>query len=118
MLCGVKGDDANRVVELPRNQIADDGFEVRPLGVGFAVSGAKPAKVVDYQIDGLTRAVGHDWHDRRGPVCSRHTQLLQTQTQRRGKNKTGGFVPVEKCVNLLVRSTGTFPKPQHFDILM
>ena len=47
MLKRVEGDDADRIVELPRHQIGDDGFEVCPLDVGLAVGGAKAAKAVD-----------------------------------------------------------------------
>jgi hypothetical protein len=45
----VEGDDADRIVELPRYQIGDDRFEVRPLDVGLAVGRAKTAKVVGYK---------------------------------------------------------------------
>src|SRR5580658_8628161 len=89
MLKRVEGDDADRNVELPRHQIGDDSFEVGPLNVGLAIGGAKPAEAVDYQIDCLIRAVGHDRHDRRGPACSRHTQTPTTPT---------GIVPAQKCV--------------------
>jgi hypothetical protein len=40
----VEGDDVHRVVELPRHQIGDNSFEVRPLDFGLAVDGAKAAK--------------------------------------------------------------------------
>jgi hypothetical protein len=63
MLKRVEGDDAYRIVELPRYQIGDDRFEVCSLDVGLALGGAKTAKAVDYQIDGLIRAVGHHRHN-------------------------------------------------------
>jgi len=82
MLKRIEGDNADRVVELSRHQIGDDGFEVGPLNFGLAVNGAQPAaKAVDDEVDGLIRAVGHE---RRGPACSRHTQLPQNATQHRG----------------------------------
>ena len=65
MLKRVEGDDPDRVVELSRHQIGDDRFEVRPLDVGFAVSGPKAAKAVDHEVDGLIRAIG-------APVPSRN----------------------------------------------
>jgi hypothetical protein len=46
MLKRVEGDDADRIVELPRYQIGDDRFEVCPLDFGLAVDGAKAAKAV------------------------------------------------------------------------
>src|SRR5664279_6346649 len=81
MLRRVEGDDADRIIELPRYQICDDRFEVCPLDVGLAVSGPKAAKAVDHEIDRLIRAIGHD---RRGPACSRHTQNSTNATQHRG----------------------------------
>jgi hypothetical protein len=47
MLQRVEGDDADRVVELPRDQIGDDSFEVCPLDFSLAVDAAKAAKAVD-----------------------------------------------------------------------
>jgi hypothetical protein len=51
MLKCVEGNNADRVIELPRHEIGDDGFEVCPLDLGFAVNGAQSAKAVDYKID-------------------------------------------------------------------
>src|ERR1700730_16952347 len=74
MLKRVEGNNADRVVELPRHEIGDDGFEVRPLDLGFAVNGAESAEAVDYEVDGLIRAIGHDpWR----PAGARHTHLLR-----------------------------------------
>lgn len=70
-LGGVESDDADRVVELPRHQIGYDSLKVCPFDVGFAIGSAKGAKTVDHEVDGLIRAIGHN---RRGPVCSSHTQ--------------------------------------------
>ena len=49
MLKGIEGDDADGIVELPRHQIVDDGFEVCLLDVGLSVGGPQAAKVVDYE---------------------------------------------------------------------
>ena len=43
---------------MPRYQIGDDRFEVGPLDIGLAVGGPQAAKVVDYQVDRLIRAIG------------------------------------------------------------
>jgi hypothetical protein len=70
--------DADRVVELARHQIGDNSFEVCPLDLGFAVNGAQSAKVVDYKINGLISAVGHDpWRPTGAgwPTCS--TSMLE-----------------------------------------
>ena len=85
MFKGIEGDDANRVIELPRHQIGDDRFEVCPLYVGFAVCGAKPAKAVDDEIDRLdprrralsVRLTGSS-------LLQAYATSYQTQTQRRG----------------------------------
>jgi hypothetical protein len=66
MLKRIEGNDAHRVVELARYEIADDGFEVRQLNFRFAVNGARPAKAVDDGVDGLIRTVRHGSF-----VCSR-----------------------------------------------
>src|ERR1700692_1378720 len=51
MLKCIEGYNADRVVELARDEIADDGFEVGPLHFGFAVHGAQPAKAVNDEVD-------------------------------------------------------------------
>ena len=81
MLQRVEGDDADGVVELPRDQIGDDRLEICTLDFGLAVDAAKAAKAVDHEVNRLIRAIGHD---RRGPACFRHKQLPQTQTLRWG----------------------------------
>ena len=48
MLKRIEGDDADRVVELARHKVGDDGFEVGPLDLSLAVNGAKAAKAVDH----------------------------------------------------------------------
>src|ERR1019366_3639071 len=60
MLKRVEGNNADRVIKLSRHEIGDDGFEVGPLDFGFAVNATEPTEAVDYQVDGLIRAVGHD----------------------------------------------------------
>ena len=59
MLKRVEGDDANGVVELPSQKIGDDGLDIRPLNFRLAVNAAEPLKAVDYEVDGLIRAIGH-----------------------------------------------------------
>ena len=75
MLERIVGDNAGGVIELARQEIDDDGFEVGSLDVGFAVSGANATESVDHEINGLIRAVGYE---RWGPARSGHTQLHQT----------------------------------------
>jgi hypothetical protein len=43
MLKCVEGNNADRVVKLPRHEIGDDSFEVCPFDFGFAVSATQPA---------------------------------------------------------------------------
>jgi hypothetical protein len=52
MLKRVEGDNADRVVEF-----GNYGFEISPLGFGFAINAAQPAKAVNYEVDSLIRAV-------------------------------------------------------------
>src|SRR3954469_14805183 len=56
MLQSVEGYDANRVIELPGHEVADDGFEICALDLGLAVYAAA-AKTVDHEIDRLICAV-------------------------------------------------------------
>jgi hypothetical protein len=46
MLQRVEGDNADRVVELPRQEIGDDGFEVGPLNFGFAAPSNPPKRSI------------------------------------------------------------------------
>src|ERR1700726_4127853 len=84
MLKRIEGYNTDRVIELPRHEIGEDSFEVCPLDLGFAVNGAQYAKAVNYEVDGLINAVGHEpWR----PAGARHTHLLcNTPTF---KHKTG-----------------------------
>ena len=92
MLKRVEGDNADRVVELARHEIGNYGFEISPLGFGFALNAAQPAKAVNYEVDSLIRAVGHvPWR----PACSRHPQLHQTRLPVNLSTKAGN-VPVQK----------------------
>src|ERR1700730_11524354 len=74
MLKRIESNNTDRVVELPGHEIGDDGFEISPLGLGFAVNGAQSAEAVDHEVDGLIRAIGHD---PRRPAGARHTHLLR-----------------------------------------
>src|ERR1700736_4987721 len=55
MLKCVEGNNADWVAKLPRHEIGDDSFEVRPLDFGFAVNAALPAEAINYEVDGLIR---------------------------------------------------------------
>ena len=68
---GVKGHDANRVVELAGHQVRDGGFEIGFAEIGFRECRAKFPVIVDDEIKGLVVAVRHN---RRGPA-PRHRQL-------------------------------------------
>ena len=58
MLRRVEDDDANRIIELPRYKVADDGIEVCALDLGLAVDAAA-AKAINYQVNRLIRAKRH-----------------------------------------------------------
>jgi hypothetical protein len=53
MLGGVECGDANRVAVLAGHQIADDGFEVGLIDVGFRKCGPQVSEIVDDEIKGL-----------------------------------------------------------------
>src|SRR6202022_1798583 len=77
MLKRIEGYNADRVIELPRHEIGDDGFEVCPLNFGFAVNSAQSTEAVDHEVDGLISAVGHDpWR----PTGAGHTHLPRNRT--------------------------------------
>lgn len=57
MLQRVECDDANRVVELPRHEVGYDHFEVYALDLGLAINTPKPCEAINYEVDGLVRAV-------------------------------------------------------------
>ena len=52
-LRNIEGDDANRVAVLAGHQIADDGFEVGLIDIGFRKCGPQVSKIVDDEIKGL-----------------------------------------------------------------
>jgi hypothetical protein len=58
MLQGIEGYNANRIIELSSHKIADNGFEVRSLGLSLAVNAAA-AKAINYQICRLIRTIRH-----------------------------------------------------------
>jgi hypothetical protein len=94
MLKRVEGDNADRVDELSRHQIGDDGFEVGPLNFGLAVNGVA-AKAVDNEEGNLIRPLRHDpWR----PACSRHTQLPRNNSPNLSTKQ--GIVPAKLCVAL------------------
>ena len=62
----VEGYDASRVVELPRQKIFDDSFQIGPLSLGLAKDAAV-VKAINDQIDLLICTV---WHGARRPLRS------------------------------------------------
>src|ERR1700720_4735495 len=83
MLKRIESDDADRVVELPRHEIGEDGFEVCALDLGFSVNTARRTEAVHHEVDGLIRAEGHD---PRPPALPRHPPPL---LKKRNENKSG-----------------------------
>ena len=47
MLQSIEGYNANRIIELPRHKLVDDGFEIRSLDLSLAVD-ATVAKAINY----------------------------------------------------------------------
>jgi hypothetical protein len=88
-LCGVEGDDPDRVAVLASHQVGDDGLEVRGLSVGFPPNGAEPAEIVLHQVDCLIVA---GWHDRgRG---------THTQTPHGPIASTGRWFPIRRSASM------------------
>jgi hypothetical protein len=50
MLKCVEGDNADWIIKLASQEIGDNGFEVRPLDLGFAVDSATCAKAADSDL--------------------------------------------------------------------
>jgi hypothetical protein len=75
-LGSVETDDPNRVLVLPFEHVHDDRFEVSPLDVGFPVSPAVAAEIIQDDVDILIVAVGDD---RRRPARFTHAQLHATE---------------------------------------
>ncbi|MEA2864752.1 MAG: hypothetical protein QOC84_2708, partial [Bradyrhizobium sp.] len=48
MLQGVEGNNPDRIAELPRKQIGNDGFRIRPLDFGFSENAAERTKIVHH----------------------------------------------------------------------
>ena len=59
MLKRIEGDNADRVVELTAQKLGNDRFDICALDLGLTVHAARPAEAIDYEVDGLIRAVGH-----------------------------------------------------------
>ena len=75
----VEGNDADRIVELPRREVGDDSFEVCPLDFGFAVDATTQlTEAVDHEVNGLIRPIRHD----RGlPAGLTHREFPTPQTR-------------------------------------
>src|SRR5438094_2900676 len=96
----VVGDHPDRIVELPRQQLADRGLEIGALEFGFAIDRVPRAKTVDHEIDGLICAKRHDVRY----FADWHTHLPhadQCRPPRAGSNFTTIFLARE----ILLRST-------------
>jgi hypothetical protein len=101
VLKGVESNDTDRVVELPRHEIGDDCFGVGPLDFGFTVHAGGPSKTIDYEVDGLIRAVGHV---HRRLVGLTHTQLPPSP---------GGFKPeIRNCSYRKAWAPDISPEPK------
>jgi hypothetical protein len=74
MFCGIECDDSKRVTVLARHQIADDGFEVGLIDIGFRKRGAQVSKIVDDEINGLILAV---WRNRRNKAPAHKRRQAQ-----------------------------------------
>src|ERR1019366_8446884 len=81
MLKCIEGDNADRVVKLPRHEIGDDSFEVGAFDFGFAVNAAQLTEAVDYEVNGLIRAVGHDCRRPTRPTPNRTPHATEPGTQ-------------------------------------
>src|SRR5216684_6281474 len=90
MFGGVERDDANRVAVLAGHQIADEGFEVRLIDIGFRKCGAQVSKIVDDEINGLIVAARHNRRNEAPAHEKLQTQRLlwnlSTKPWRRNRN--------------------------------
>ncbi len=57
---GVEANDPNRVLILSFEHVHDDGLEVCPLDIRFAIGPTVSAKVIHDDIDVLIVAIRHD----------------------------------------------------------
>ena len=80
VLHSVEGDDAYRIVELPRHEISDDGFDVRSFNLGFTVAAAFRSKSIDYEIDRLISPIRH-YTPRQASSWHAHLQPGGTENQ-------------------------------------
>jgi hypothetical protein len=78
----VEGDDAYGIVELPRQEISDDGFDVRSLNLDFTVDAAFRSKAIDYEVDRLICPVRH-YTQRQASSWHAHLQSDGTENQAR-----------------------------------
>ena len=81
MLHRIEGNNAHRIIELTRHQIAGDGFEVGPLNYGLAVDGAIRAEAVYDKVDGLIGPIRHN--GRRRARCRRLRTSNATTSKKR-----------------------------------
>ena len=79
----------HRIIELTRDEIADDGLEVGLLNFSLAVDGAICAKAIYDKVDGLICPTGHDGRQR---PCPRHTCLQRNSSELKAWCRA--FVPI------------------------
>ena len=60
MLKCIEGDNADWITKLASQKIRDDGFEVRPFDLCFAIKTATRADAVHNEVSGLIGPVGHE----------------------------------------------------------
>jgi hypothetical protein len=89
MFASIKRDDANRVAVLAGHQIADEGFDVGLIDIGFRKCGAKVSKIVDDEINGLIVAV---WRSRRNKAPA-HKRLQAQRLPGEFKHETEASEP-------------------------
>ena len=52
--------DADRFIKLAGQEIGDDGFEVRPFDLGFAIDGASRVEAVHNEVGRLIGPIGYE----------------------------------------------------------
>jgi hypothetical protein len=90
-LRNIEGDDSNRVAVLAGHQIADDGFEVGPIDIGFRKCGPQVSKIVDDEIKGLIVTARHIDGTKLRPIKNSkrngYREKLSTKPRRRNRSR-------------------------------
>ena len=74
-LCGIEGNNPDRVFVLACEQIGGDRFQIGSLEVGLRPDAARLSEIIRYQVNRMIVAVRHN---RRGPIPA-HLHKLPTQ---------------------------------------